>query len=175
MNRNNKEELDFTLTDIENGNIKSGMDSLIRLATQGEPEAEYILGHINEFNIHNYKEAAKWYLLAAEHGQPNAQRNISDLYIVGKGVEVNNKEAIKWYVKAAEQGVPESQFVLGEYYRTGVFVNKNTDIARKYYTMSANNGYEPAKIRLEQLKPKDVNPSILQENMSVDSLQHIKE
>ena len=52
----------------------------------------------------NYNEAAKWYHLAAEQGDANAQYVLGVLYENGLGVEQSNTEAAKWYRKAAEHG-----------------------------------------------------------------------
>jgi TPR repeat protein len=49
-------------------------------------------------------EAVKWYRMAAEHGDANAQFNLGEYFMYGRGVARNQGEAVKWYHKAAEQG-----------------------------------------------------------------------
>ena len=53
----------------------------------------------------DYKEAVKWYRLAAEQGYADAQYNLGLMYSNGEGVPQDYKEAVKWYRLAAEQGV----------------------------------------------------------------------
>jgi len=52
----------------------------------------------------DYKEAVKWYQLAAEQGDADAQYNLGLMHSNGQGISQNDKEAIKWYRLAAEQG-----------------------------------------------------------------------
>ena len=53
----------------------------------------------------DYAEAVKWYRLAAEQGDADAQYNLGLMYDNGNGVPQDYKEAVKWYRLAAEQGV----------------------------------------------------------------------
>jgi len=53
----------------------------------------------------NYREAAKWYRLAAEQGIALAQFNLGLLYENGQGVPQNSKEAVKWFRLAADKGM----------------------------------------------------------------------
>ena len=47
--------------------------------------------------IGDYKEAVKWYRLAAEQGGAEAQNNLGHMYDKGEGVAQDYKEAEKWY------------------------------------------------------------------------------
>jgi TPR repeat protein len=60
----------------------------------------------------NYEEAVKWYRLAAEQGNVDAQYNLGCSYEDGEGVEQNHEEAIKWYRLAAEQGEEDAKEAL---------------------------------------------------------------
>ena len=51
----------------------------------------------------NLKLAVRWYTLAAEDGNKDAQDCLGDMYALGEGVEKNRARAIHWYTKAAEQ------------------------------------------------------------------------
>ena len=42
----------------------------------------------------NYKEAVKWYQVAAEQGLAQAQHNLGVMYSKGEGVPRDDKEAI---------------------------------------------------------------------------------
>ncbi len=73
-----------------------------------DPELIPAVAQVNIGNTHaskkNYKEALKWFKLAAEKGNSTAKFNIAGLYAGGYGVGQDNDEARKWYIKAAEGG-----------------------------------------------------------------------
>ena len=48
----------------------------------------------------DYKEAAKWYRKAANHGNWLACYRLGTFYQEGKGVKQSDKEAAKWFRKA---------------------------------------------------------------------------
>jgi hypothetical protein len=52
----------------------------------------------------NLKEAFKWFRLAAEQGEVEAQYYLGRCYENSLGVSQDKEEAMKWYRKAAEQG-----------------------------------------------------------------------
>lgn len=54
----------------------------------------------------SYAEAAKWYLLAAEQGDPDAQLALAKLYHGGAGLPVSLIQAYKWYNLAAARFSP---------------------------------------------------------------------
>ena len=59
----------------------------------------------------DYREALKWYRMAAEQGYAPAQYNLGGMYIKGEGVPEDYREALKWYRMAAEQGLAEGSMV----------------------------------------------------------------
>ena len=61
----------------------------------------------------DYKEAVKWFRLAAEQGFANAQYNLGVTYREGQGVAKDFDEAFKWFKLSAEQGVVLAQYNLG--------------------------------------------------------------
>jgi len=52
----------------------------------------------------NDVEVAKWYRLAAEHGNVFAQTGLGFMYHDGRGVPQSYIEAVRWYRLAASQG-----------------------------------------------------------------------
>ena len=50
------------------------------------------------------EKARRWFMKAAEQGQPSAQYALGRIYETGRGVEANNKAAVGWYALAAMQG-----------------------------------------------------------------------
>ena len=64
-------------------------DKLLRLAEQGDAEAQHKLGRMygkGQGLSQNYSEAVKWYRKAAEQGLPEAQRSLGFMYAKGQGV-----------------------------------------------------------------------------------------
>ena len=58
------------------------------------------------------KEAIKWWRLAVEQGDAEAQCNLGVMYYEGIGVPQDYEEAVKWYRLAAEQRHERAQFNL---------------------------------------------------------------
>jgi TPR repeat protein len=52
----------------------------------------------------DYAEAARWYRLAAEQGNADAQDILGLMYANGAGVAEDAAEALRWWREAAEQG-----------------------------------------------------------------------
>ncbi|MGY8853648.1 MAG: caspase family protein [Pseudomonadales bacterium] len=98
-------------------------------------------------------EATDWFRKAAEKGDAGAQTMIAFRYESGTGTEINLDEAVVWYTKAAEQDQIVSQVNLGRLYHLGIGVEKNVDQAIFWYEKAAEQGNEPARNRLEQLRP----------------------
>ena len=146
-----KTRLNDGLNKLKAGDIKLGMVILYRLGMEDYPEAEYWLGDINEFNLNNFAEAAKWYAFAAEHGNPQAMFCIANMLMTGKGVKEDHREAVKWYKKAAVNGIPDAQFMMGELTRTGNTIQQNHTDAHKWYELALQNGCSHAQMRLEQM------------------------
>ena len=54
-------------------------------------------------------EAAKWYGMAAENENAEAQFYMANAYSAGTGVKQDNEKAANWYRQAAEQGHGQAQ------------------------------------------------------------------
>ena len=71
----------------------------------------------------DYKEAVKWFRLAAEQSEANAQYNLGVMYYKGRGVLQDNVLAHMWYNLGAANGNEDA--------------GKNRDIIAKTMTSSA--------------------------------------
>lgn len=120
----------------------------------------------------NYKEADKWFRLAAEQDVVLAQLMLGNLCfslsdynnrgsLFDSGICVDDKEAIKWFRLAAKQDatgalerfwVAEAQYNLGRAYERGRGVSKSRWEAIKWYDRAAKNGDRQAKEWMEHLK-----------------------
>ena len=74
----------------------------------------------------DYREALKWYRLAADQGDADAQLNLGGMYARGEGVPQDYREALKWYRLAADQGHADAQSNLGGMYYEGRGVPRTT-------------------------------------------------
>lgn len=107
-------------------------------AEQGDLSMQSLLGHrhYQGWGVPiDYAEAAKWFRLAAEHGEQGdlakgplfstdrtifrAQWVLGTMYESGEEVQQDYAEALKWYRVAAEQGDANAQFNLGFMYNNG--------------------------------------------------------
>ena len=102
----------------------------------------------------NFAEAAKWWGLAAEKGNADAQTNVADCYFEGEGVERSHELAAKWYQKAADQGESSAQLNLCNCYRFGFGVPKDLEKAIHWCQLAADQGDEEALDLLAKLKDR---------------------
>ena len=82
----------------------------------------YHLGAMYDFGTGVPKddaEAGRWYRLAADQGNANAQYNLGNMYSDGAGVPQDDAKAIRWWRLAADQGLALAQVNLGVMYGTG--------------------------------------------------------
>ena len=110
----------------------------------------------------NYTEAVKWYRLAADQGDADAQTNLGTMYYFGKAVPQDYGEAMKWYRLAAEQGVAGAQYNLGGMYANSLGVRQNNVQAYMWISLAAAQGHELAAKGVEFLE-KEMTPDQLAE------------
>ena len=143
------------------------IDALRLLAEQGNAEAQYVFGCMQdvgcldetvlsnglelEIEAMGDAEAARWYGLAAEQGHALAQSRLGDFYQFGLGVPRDYAEAARWYRSAAEQGGAEAQFNLGVRYAIGRGVPQDDVEAERWYRQAADQGYAEAQFNLGAL------------------------
>jgi hypothetical protein len=88
----------------DRSNYASALNVWLPQATQGDPEAQVMLGEIYEKGLGGVADpamAAEWYKRAALQGNSRAQLNLGNLYEKGLGVEKNLTTALNWYRKAS--------------------------------------------------------------------------
>jgi len=120
-------------------------------ADGGDARAQNLLGEMYSKGTgvpQDYKEAAKWYRLAAEQGHAVAQNHLAELYEVGQGVPQDGAEAVKWCQRAAEQGHLGARYSLAVMYASGRGVKLNDAEAVKWYRMAAEGGFALAQYNL---------------------------
>ncbi|MBF0341408.1 MAG: sel1 repeat family protein [Magnetococcales bacterium] len=83
------------------------LESWVKQAEKGDVQAQLQLGkayHEGRGVGIDYREALRWYRLAAAQGSAEAQNGVGTLYDNGKGVPRDYREAAHWFLLAARQG-----------------------------------------------------------------------
>jgi len=126
----------------QSGDFETALRELLPMVQKYDiAELETIIAHsYANLGKPDYVESAKWFLRAAEKGQPNAQTRIGVLYENGLGVEQDYKKALFWYQKAAAQLKGEPQFFLCTLYISGRGVEKDDATAFRLCMESARAG-----------------------------------
>lgn len=117
-------------------------------AAKGNTKAQVALGEIYDGRqffptpaiAPDYAEALKWYGMAAEQGDIEAQNALAWMYHFGHGTMQNDAEAMRWFSKAALQGDAEAAASIGQMYMQGWGVKQDSSEAVKWYRMSAEHG-----------------------------------
>lgn len=122
-----------------------------KCAAQGHPVAQGDCYYFGYGVLQNYKEAAKYYLQAANQGNAEAQRKIGVCYYNGKGVTQDFKEAVKWFHKADEKCIPLAQYNLGICYKNGQGVARDLGEARRWFQKATFYGNALAREALKDL------------------------
>ncbi|QLB13377.1 hypothetical protein EV697_10384 [Bisgaardia hudsonensis] len=84
----------------------------------------------------------------AEKGDPEAQYNLGNLYVSGRGVEQDDKQAVAWYRKSVTKGFTKAQLNLGNMYALGRGVKQNYSLAVEWYEKAAKQGDSQAQHNL---------------------------
>ena len=100
--------------------------------------------HMIHRSAHPENQDIEKLLLAAEHGEAEAQYHLGNVYYLGEGTPQDYAEAAKWYRLAAEQGDASAQNNLGVMYELGEGVPKDYVKAYAWLNLSAANGKENA-------------------------------
>ena len=89
----------------------------------------------------DYKEALKWWTMAAERGSAWAMNSIGDLYENGQGVAQSYADALAWYGKAAAAGDGLAMYNLGALYENGRGVEQSFKTAYEWYKPCSRQGH----------------------------------
>ena len=105
--------------------------------------------------------ALKWYRMAAEQGDADAQTDLGIMYDNGFGVPQDYAAALKWYRKAAEQGYAEAQHNLGDMYANSYGVTQDYVQAHMWFNLAAAQDNETARenrdIVAKKMTPADLS------------------
>ena len=122
------------------------------LATSGDADAQLELANYYSGASKDGKakpaEAFRWYLKAAEQGNPEAEEAAGRMLLYGIGVPADTSAAMEWYRKAAEHGRPESQGRLANFYQDGISVPQDFALALQWYRKATSQGHAESMYRL---------------------------
>lgn len=136
--------------------------------------------------IYNVMNSNKWFLLSANQGYAEAQKNLGlyyysiddytnailwfrkaaeqghalSQYKLGKIYNYDKKdykESFIWYLKAAEQELMSAQYIIGSMYEDGEGIEKDMKEALKWYLKSANSGCNQSVLKVETIYYNDKN------------------
>jgi len=128
------------------------LQDLRQRAESGETTAQYELGRFHDKGTDDFpadpREAALWYLTAAEGGDATAQLAIGTLYDMGLGIAPDPQEAERWLTAAAEQGVVEAQKILGVLYLGKASLPYEPERSIQWMTRAAEQGDGEAMFHL---------------------------
>ena len=109
--------LRMALEAFEARNWNAGFD-YARQTDMKDARIQYWMGYCHELGLADMtedpKNAARWYLLAAEQGDSDAQYRLAVMYAYKHGVTWDLDKAIYWYRKAASQGNEDAVRMLHE-------------------------------------------------------------
>ena len=85
----------------------------------------------------------------AKEGNAEAQYQLADAYLEGKGTPINTKQGFEWLEKAVKLDHPGAQLALSKYLLVGTSnVRKDPKKALELLRKSADHGYSPAQYSL---------------------------
>ncbi|MBC8286952.1 MAG: sel1 repeat family protein [Nitrospinae bacterium] len=154
-------------------NVPQALKVLMGDAEKGIVDAQYTLGmmYANGQGVpQDYKEAVKWYKLAANRGSRQAKTKIYDLAV--KSIP----QALQALIDDAENGVAEAQINLAIMREFGLVVSQDNQEALKWYQLIAEKEYHQAGTDVLksaiQKDPEEVEKIILDANKGIAKAQY---
>lgn len=98
---------------VDPGGSPTDLDGLRRLATRGDPAAQFDLGAryaTGEDVKQDYSEALRWFSIAAEQGHVVSQATLGAYYWAGRGVPQDLSKAYYWSILAQAGGDQASKY-----------------------------------------------------------------
>src|SRR5690606_16801596 len=117
--------------------VRSEFDLRSALQSAGQTSPEMLDGRKPPFDE---QEAGRWFKLATEKADPEAEMILGCMYANGVGVAKDDRNAVLWLRKSAEHGNEKGQLLLGYLLLTGRGVEKNPVAAIDLFKKSAEQG-----------------------------------
>jgi hypothetical protein len=140
-----------------NCNVSAESDDFKRCRTfaeRGDALAQFFMGlhYYQGFDgvVRDKAEAAKWWRLSADQGQPDAESAIGDMYYKGDFLAQDYEESFKWYLRSAMHGNSNAAMRVGTFYLSGQGgVTKNLKYAHAWLSI-----YTPSEEKFRDLQRK---------------------
>ena len=134
---------------------KAAHDAVVRTAAELEGRAtdgELKLARLLDTGVELPRDetgAARWYRIAAEHGNAEAQVRYGLMLKDGRGTAQNPGEALQWLERAAQQKSGLAMFTLGYAYQKGI-LGQQVDVKKaiQWYEGAATQGHPGAMVNL---------------------------
>ena len=120
------------------------LNALRARAALGNRKAQFRLASSYYFGKgvpQDYAEALRWYKMAADQGEPDAEDGLGYMYFAGRGSKQDYAEALRWYKRAAEHGNAKGQFDLGTVYNEGIGLPPDYIEASRWFLKAADQNY----------------------------------
>jgi TPR repeat protein len=149
--------MDMTKEEIRSTNSLETLQSYQNKVEEFIPAALFQLGDLTHYRelklgVLDKKEvilkAVKWWTMAAELGNPEAQLTMARLYEEGREIPQDLNKSLEWFQKAAENNNPFAMFELAMKYFNGVGVEEDVDIAFSKFQMASELNCAPAQYYL---------------------------
>ena len=149
-------QLQLGLSQIEGGQLETGVELIRAAANQEQPAALYRLAKLYETGQGVGKDATTARQLterAARGGNRIAMHDLALYHAEGRGgVDVDMPTAAKWFEKAAQRGVVDSQFNLGVLFESGQGLPQDMESALVWYSIGGAQGDQMAAGRVGVLR-----------------------
>lgn len=150
-------KLDSASASIQQHKYHRAFKQFHKLAKQGHPTAQHIIGMMYENGIgveKNISKAVAYYEKSAMQDFGDAQCTLGRMYQQGNAVVVKDAEKARdWLTKAAERNIPEAEYNLGMMHANGDGVPQDLAKASQYLQKASAHGVDEAKDALAKLPP----------------------
>ncbi len=129
---------------ISSGDFLFAYERVQPLAKAGHPQAEFILGTMNQNGWgmpQNYPQALSWYSLAGSHGSADGAYNAGVLTLNGRGTLPSATEAMKFFEMAARLDHAPALHNLGVLYAGGHGIDADAVKSFEYYVKASQLGH----------------------------------
>lgn len=116
---------------------------LAPLAEQGNPEAQYLLGHMLDLGLGTNPDAPSalgWFLKAAEQGHQEAALRAGLAYLEGRGVDPDPEKGVAYLERAAAFGYHPGELALGKALLLGALGEGHGAEAVRWLACAADGG-----------------------------------
>jgi TPR repeat protein len=120
-------------------------------AEQGTADDQYRLGMKYESLVRDYREAVRWYRMAALERHTDAIYRLCILSDRGRGIPQDYQEALRWCGLAADHGHAQAMFMIGMYFEKGRGIPSDPVHAHQWYNLAAAHGLEEGAKRRDRL------------------------